>query len=123
MAYGVGIAVAGVFAALSILHVYWALGGTIGLEAAIPERPTTPGDHANIRTLAKAFHPTAIMTLPVAGALATAGALLSLRAGLFRILRKIHVKNMPQLVDVVIRTRAYDPHCPAPARYFSDFIG
>src|SRR5271166_755404 len=29
-------------------------------------------------------------------------------------------KNIPQLVDVSIRTRAYDQHPHAPAHYFSD---
>jgi len=46
LTYGVGIAVAGVFAALTLVHVYWALGGTAGLEAAIPRMPSTHGAHA-----------------------------------------------------------------------------
>jgi cytochrome c oxidase subunit IV len=83
MTHGVGIAVGGVFAALSFLHVYWALGGTVGLEAAIPERPSSLGDDAADRTLVKAFQPTVAITLLVAGALATVSALVSLRAGVF----------------------------------------
>jgi hypothetical protein len=31
-------------------------------------------------------------------------------------------KNLPQLLDALIRTRAYDRHPHAPACYFSDFI-
>jgi len=31
-------------------------------------------------------------------------------------------KDIPQPVDVSIRTRAYDQHPHAPAHYFSDFI-
>jgi len=81
--YGIGIAVAGAFAALSVLHVYWALGGTVGLRAAIPERPSGGGDSANEGGLVKALHPTVAMTLLVAGALATVSSLVSLRAGLF----------------------------------------
>jgi hypothetical protein len=82
-AYGVGIAVAAVFAALSALHVYWALGGTVGVAGAIPERPAARGDADDTRTPVKVFHPPAAMTLLVAGALAAVSALVSLRAGLF----------------------------------------
>jgi hypothetical protein len=35
-AYGAGIADAGVFAALSVVHAYWALGGTVGFEGRNP---------------------------------------------------------------------------------------
>ena len=83
MALFTGFAVAGAFAALSVLHVYWALGGTAGVQAAIPERPSGRGDPANNGGLVKALHPTAATTLLVAGALATVSVLVSLRAGLF----------------------------------------
>jgi len=95
MTLPVGGTVAAVFAALSVLHVYWALGGKAGLKAAIPERPSTRSAHANDGTPAnsgtpaydgtfvKAFDPAASVTLLVAGALATVSALVSLRAGLF----------------------------------------
>jgi len=83
MAYAVGIAVAGVFAALSALHVYWALGGTFGLAAAVPEVPSTRGKHAGDGTLIKAFQPSAAMTLLVAVALGGVGTLVCLRAGVF----------------------------------------
>jgi hypothetical protein len=83
MAYGVGSAIAGVFAALSVLHVYWALGGTAGLAAAIPARPSSGDDGANNGKPVPAFHPTIPMTLLVAAALATVSALVSLRAGVF----------------------------------------
>jgi hypothetical protein len=90
MAYVVGIAVAVVFAALAALHLYWALGGTVGLEAAIPEvpstdseAPSTGSEHANDGKLIRAFQPSVAMTLLVAGLLAVVGALVCLRAGLF----------------------------------------
>jgi hypothetical protein len=83
IAHCAGIAVAAIFAALSLLHVYWALGGTVGLQAAIPERRLTRGDPAHDTTVAKAFQPTVAMTLLVAGGLAAVSALVSLRAGLF----------------------------------------
>ncbi len=89
MTYGVGIVVGGVFAALSLVHVYWALGGTVGLESAIPRIPSTRGAHAIDRVpasdgaLVRAFHPSAAMTLAVAGALGMVAVLLCLRAGLF----------------------------------------
>jgi len=71
-----------VFAALCLLHVYWALGGRWGWHAALPERRTraAPGS-AEARV--KLFTPTRAMTLGVAGALAVVGLLASLRAGLF----------------------------------------
>jgi cytochrome c oxidase subunit IV len=81
--HGAGIAVAGVFAALSVVHVYWALGGTAGLKAAIPERPTNRDEHASEGKFIEAFHPSVAMTLLVAGALAIVGALVILRAGIF----------------------------------------
>jgi len=83
MAYGVGSAVAGVFAALSVLHVYWALGGTVGLDGAIPELPSTRGELAGEEAPRKAFRPSVAMTLLVACALGVVGALVCLRAGLF----------------------------------------
>jgi hypothetical protein len=83
MAYGVGIAVAAVFAALSALHVYWALGGSFGMAAAVPEVPSTRGEHAGDGTLKKAFTPSAAMTLLVAVALGSVGAIVCLRAGVF----------------------------------------
>jgi len=83
MTYGVGIVMGGVFAALSVVHVYWALGGTVGLESAIPRIPSTREAPAGDGALVRAFHPSAAMTLAVAGALGMVAVLVCLRAGLF----------------------------------------
>ena len=83
MAYGAGMIAASSFTALSLLHVYWALGGTVGLGVAIPELPSPRGDRASGAAPIKAFHPSVAMTLLVAGALGVVGALVCLRAGLF----------------------------------------
>jgi hypothetical protein len=79
----VGIVVAGIFGALSLVHVYWALGGTVGVNAAIPERPSTRSEGGSVGSLVKAFHPSAAMTLLVAGLLGGVAALVCLRAGIF----------------------------------------
>jgi len=64
---------AGVLFLLSFLHVYWALGGRRGLEAALPQR--APGGEA-------AFIPGPVLTFGVAAALA-AGGLVALGLGGF----------------------------------------
>ncbi|MEO8804538.1 MAG: DUF3995 domain-containing protein [Burkholderiaceae bacterium] len=74
--------IASVFAVLSLLHVYWAFGGHIGLAAAVPERATHDARSGRPRRV-KIFQPSRSATLLVAGALAGMGALVALRAGLF----------------------------------------
>jgi hypothetical protein len=59
------------FAALSAIHVYWAMGGRRGAVDAIPEVDGKP-----------LFKPGALATLTVAGLLALAAALILERAGL-----------------------------------------
>lgn len=39
----IALLVAGVFAMLSLAHLYWALGGRAGMLAAVPERPAPAG--------------------------------------------------------------------------------
>jgi hypothetical protein len=75
--------IATVLAALSILHLYWAVGGRWGHAAALPERHGQP-----------AFRPGAIATLLVAALLATASVLVLGRVGLgpaARLSRLTHV--------------------------------
>lgn len=62
--------VAPVLGALSVLHLYWGLGGRWGHSAALPER-----DHA------PAFQPGAASTLLVAALLATAALVVLGRVG------------------------------------------
>jgi len=71
-----------VFVALSLLHVYWACGGRWGWDAALPEQPARAAP-ASATARIKLFTPSRAATLRVAGALATVGLLVSLRAGLF----------------------------------------
>jgi len=66
------------FTAISLVHVYWALGGSWGSDAAIPR---LPGRGVGAPSVA-AFKPSAVGTLMVAVALALVATLVSLRAGL-----------------------------------------
>lgn len=58
------------FALLSALHVYWAVGGRSGAEAVLPERDGTP-----------LFRPGLTSTLVVAGLLASASLLVLAHSG------------------------------------------
>jgi Protein of unknown function (DUF3995) len=70
------------FAALSLLHVCWVLGGRWGWNAALPERPTSAAaDSSDPRV--KVFVPSRAATLGVACALATVALLISLKIGVF----------------------------------------
>ena len=62
--------VAAGFALLSALHLYWAAGGRIGAEAALPERDGAP-----------LFQPGVASTLAVAGLLAFAALLVLAHGG------------------------------------------
>ncbi len=66
----VGAATAAVLAALSALHVYWALGGRRGWDAAIPEAPGAP-----------MFQPGKLATVIVALLLAVAAAIVAWMIG------------------------------------------
>ncbi|MHC9063421.1 DUF3995 domain-containing protein [Nitrospira sp. CMX1] len=59
------------FLTLSLWHVYWLLGGRVGLDAAIPEIDGKP-----------VFQPSAVATFVVAVALALCALLLAATAGL-----------------------------------------
>jgi Protein of unknown function (DUF3995) len=63
--------VALLFAALSAIHIYWAMGGRRGAAHAVPEIDGEP-----------LFRPGAVVTLVVAGLLAVAATLVLQRAGL-----------------------------------------
>jgi hypothetical protein len=76
------IVIVSVFVVLSLLHVYWALGGRVGFAAAVPERATHDPRSGRPRRV-KVFQPSRAATLAVAAALAGMGTLVALRAGLF----------------------------------------
>lgn len=67
----VGTLVAGTFALLSALHIFWACGGRWGGAAAVPEVAGR-----------SAFTPSTLATVAVAAALLAAAILVALRAGL-----------------------------------------
>lgn len=65
------------FAAIGLLHIYWALGGRWGADAALPTRGGLPG-----RPPRFTFHVTPISTFIVAVLLFLAAAIVLGRAGL-----------------------------------------
>ncbi|SFU40613.1 Protein of unknown function [Polaromonas sp. YR568] len=73
------LAVAVIFTFLGLVHVYWALGGRLGLQAALPQLPVQPGKPQ----MANAFDPRRGTTLAVAAVLISVGAAVGLRGGLF----------------------------------------
>ena len=74
--------VAAAFAAIALIHVYWAFGGSFGGEAAVPRAPATAGADAQTPRL-PAFVPTRSATLLVAAALTGVALLVALQAGWF----------------------------------------
>lgn len=66
-----------VFAAISLIHLYWALGGRWAALAVVPQVPVQQGG-----SLRPAFNPSGWLTLLVALALLLIAALVSLRVGL-----------------------------------------
>jgi hypothetical protein len=66
-----------IFAAISLVHVYWALGGQWAAVAAVPQVPV----QGLVATVRPAFNPSGWMTLLVAGALLVIAGLVCLRVG------------------------------------------
>jgi hypothetical protein len=73
MIYKLGILLAAIFAALSSLHVYWALGGSWGSNVAVPSVGGT-----------RAFNPTPMQTILVAAALLVAMLTILGKLGIWR---------------------------------------
>ncbi|SEB80056.1 Protein of unknown function [Pseudomonas mohnii] len=65
-----------IFAAISLMHVYWALGGEWAAVAVVPQVPVEGG-----LKLRPAFRPRGWITLMVAGALLLISLLVCLRVG------------------------------------------
>ena len=78
----IAVLVATVFAAIALVHVYWAFGGRLGKEAAVPRAPARPDADAGT-PLRAAFEPSTAATLAVAVAMAGVAVLVCLRGGLF----------------------------------------
>lgn len=72
------------FTLLGLVHVYWALGGRLGLQAALPQLPVPPGwqQHGEPQ-MVNAFAPRRGTTLAVAALLIVVGVAAGLRGGLF----------------------------------------
>ncbi|MCX7078041.1 MAG: DUF3995 domain-containing protein [Pseudomonas sp.] len=70
--------IVGIFVLISLIHIYWALGGQVGSDAAVPQVPGKSGGE-----LIPAFKPSAFGTLLVAAGLAVIAVLVCLRVGLF----------------------------------------
>ena len=72
------------FTLLGLVHVYWALGGRLGLQAALPQLPVPPGwqQHGEPQ-MVNAFDPRRGTTLAVAALLIAVALAVGLRAGLF----------------------------------------
>lgn len=66
-----------VFAVISLVHVYWALGGQWAAVAAVPQVP----EEGLVATLRPAFKPSGWITLVVAVVLLAIAALVCLRVG------------------------------------------
>ncbi|MCK9798423.1 hypothetical protein BK634_16230 [Pseudomonas chlororaphis] len=66
------------FLSISLIHLYWAAGGTLGSDAVVPQVPgQLPGE------LQPAFQPSGLITLLVALGLLLCAMLVCLRVGLY----------------------------------------
>ncbi|MEB0045959.1 MULTISPECIES: DUF3995 domain-containing protein [unclassified Pseudomonas] len=70
--------IAAVFLLISLVHLYWALGGKLGSEAAVPRVPDEGGGQSR-----PAFKPSGFGTLLVSAALLLIAMLVCLRVGLY----------------------------------------
>ena len=70
--------IVGIFTFISMVHLYWAAGGKLGFQAAIPQ---LPGEFA--RGPKPAFKPSALATFLVAMGLVGIALMVCLRAGLY----------------------------------------
>jgi hypothetical protein len=70
--------IAAIFLLISLIHLYWAAGGTLGSEAAVPRVPGEGGGGSK-----PAFKPSGFATLLVAVGLLLIAMLVCLRVGLY----------------------------------------
>ncbi|MGT2510290.1 DUF3995 domain-containing protein [Cupriavidus basilensis] len=75
-----------IYLLLAGVHVYWALGGSLAKDAAVPRIPrkVSPGEGAAaVAAMVPAFTPSRTGTLMVAVGLAVVASMVAARAGLF----------------------------------------
>ena len=85
-----------VFAGLSLVHVYWLLGGRVGLLAAIPEVDGTP-----------VFQPSTVSTFAAASGLALCALLIAATAGMLTLpLSHAVLSWLTRALAVVLLARA-----------------
>ncbi|MFJ7311630.1 DUF3995 domain-containing protein [Pseudomonas sp. NPDC098747] len=84
-----------VFAVISLVHVYWALGGQWAAVAAVPQVPV----EGLVVTLRPAFKPSGWITLVVAAALLAIAALVCLRVGWG--MEAVHHKALQWVISVI----------------------
>lgn len=84
-----------VFAVISLVHVYWALGGQWAAVAAVPQVPV----EGLVATLRPAFKPSGWLTLLVAAVLLAIAALVCLRVGWG--VAPVHHKALQWVISVI----------------------
>ena len=84
-----------VFAVISLVHVYWALGGQWAAVAAVPQVPV----EGLVATLRPAFKPSGWITLVVAVVLLAIAALVCLRVGWG--VAPVHHKALQWVISVI----------------------
>jgi hypothetical protein len=84
-----------IFAVISLVHVYWALGGQWAAAAVVPQIPV---DGAGVK-LRPAFKPSGWMTFLVAAALLMIALLVCLRVGWW--LPAVHHKSLQWLISAI----------------------
>ncbi|WP_419709874.1 DUF3995 domain-containing protein [Pseudomonas sp. NFX224] len=83
-----------IFAAIALVHVYWALGGEWAAVAAVPQVPQEGGTQ-----LRPAFKPRGWLTLLVAAALLTIALLVCLRVGWW--LPQVHHQVLQWVISAI----------------------
>ncbi|MBV4476993.1 DUF3995 domain-containing protein [Pseudomonas sp. B2M1-30] len=84
-----------IFAMISLMHVYWALGGQWAAVAVVPQVPVEGGE----LTLRPAFKPSGWLTFLVAAALLLIAALVCLRVGWW--LPTVHHRALQWVISAI----------------------
>ncbi|VEF10574.1 Uncharacterised protein [Pseudomonas fluorescens] len=83
------------FAVISLMHVYWALGGQWAAAAVVPQVPV----QGFVATVRPAFNPSGWLTLVVAGALLAIAALVCMRVGWG--MQPVHHKALQWVISAI----------------------